>query len=545
MHRYSINSVVVIWLMLIFVFPAWALDSNEEREVKILVDQLASLNQTNVSRALSQLISVPQKQTLASLIALRDGTLRATIDKSAVIVESDGRVVDAISGEFLKSTESIGLKPVPINNQIRRLLKIAVPFAELLSSNAEQRLFAADSLQGVLQKEGVNNLRQLLIFESDLRVRRSLLIALAPFDLKDTNSPRQVEILEAILAQDDTSNEHILREVLIRIPQEGHAQEESQIKSLAEDALSRIERRKFIAEQTGNLLYGISLGSVLLLTSLGLAVTLGLMGVINMAHGELLMLGAYSTYVVQNLFHRYLPDLFDWYLLASIPVVFALTALVGIALERTIIRHLYGRPLETLLATWGISLMLIQAVRLTFGASNVEVANPVWLSGSVEIAGALLPLNRIFCIVFTIIVCILTWWLFQKTRFGLEVRAISQNRLMAAAGGVSTSRIDMLTFALGSGIAGLGGLVLTQLGNVGPELGQGYIVDSFLVVVFGGVGKIIGTVYAALSLGIVNKALEPLIGAVLGKIFVLFLLVIFIQRRPQGLYSIQLREMDV
>jgi urea transport system permease protein len=269
------------------------------------------------------------------------------------------------------------------------------------------------------------------------------------------------------------------------------------------------------------------------------------MGIINMAHGEMLMLGAYATFLVQNLFREYLPGIFDWYLVIAIPISFIVSAIVGIILERTIIRHLYGRPLETLLATWGISLILIQSVRLIFGAQNVKVANPSYLSGGIEVFhGVVLPYNRIAIILFVVFVVILIWMLLQKTSLGLQVRAVTQNREMASCMGISTHKIDMYTFGLGSGVAGLGGLALSQIGNVGPELGQLYIVDSFMVVVTGGVGKIAGTVAGALGLGILNKFLEPVAGAVLGKIIVLILIVILIQKRPQGLFAPKGRMVD-
>ena len=318
-----------------------------------------------------------------------------------------------------------------------------------------------------------------------------------------------------------------------------------EIRDSVANAISSIERRQFFINQTANLFYGLSLGSILLLAALGLAITFGLMGVINMAHGEMLMIGAYSTFVVQNLFKEYLPGLFDWYLIVAIPTSFLVSALVGIILERSIIRHLYGRPLETLLATWGISLVLIQSVRLIFGAQNVEVANPFYLSGGVEVFnGVVFPYSRIAIIIFVVFVVTGVWALLQKTSLGLQVRAVTQNRAMASCMGISTHRIDMWTFGLGSGVAGLGGLALSQIGNVGPELGQLYIVDSFMVVVLGGIGKIAGTVVGAMGLGVINKFLEPVAGAVLGKILILVLVIILIQKRPQGLFALKGRALE-
>ena len=300
----------------------------------------------------------------------------------------------------------------------------------------------------------------------------------------------------------------------------------------ARDALKGHQRMVAIG---GSVLHGLSLASVLLFAALGLAITFGLLGVINMAHGEMLMLGAYATYTVQTLMHGH-----RFYLLAAIPVAFLATGLIGVALERGVIKHLYGRPLETLLATWGISLGLIQTVRLMFGAQNVAVANPDWLAGGVQIAsGLVLPWSRIAVVGFVVLVAAAVWFILQKTRFGLQVRAVTQNRGMASCLGIRTKRVDALVFGLGSGIAGLGGVALSQLGNVGPELGQSYIIDAFMVVVLGGVGRLSGAVAAALGLGIINKLIEPAAGAVLGKIIVLVFIILFIQRRPQGLFALK------
>ncbi|MGH8731570.1 MAG: urea ABC transporter permease subunit UrtB, partial [Burkholderiales bacterium] len=288
---------------------------------------------------------------------------------------------------------------------------------------------------------------------------------------------------------------------------------------------------------------GLSLFTILLLMALGLAIVFGLMGVINMAHGELIMIGAYTTYVVQVFFRK--TEYFDWYLLAAVPASFAVSAAVGMLLERVVIRWLYGRPLETLLATWGISLMLIQAVRTLFGAQNVQVGNPDFMSGGIQaFAGVVLPWSRIYIIVFAALVLFLIYLLLTKTRLGLFVRGVTQNRNMASCVGVPTGRVDLLAFGLGSGVAGLAGCALSQIGNVGPDLGQSYIIDSFMVVVLGGVGQLAGTVYAALGLGVLSKFLEPHIGAVLTKILVLVLIIAFIQRRPQGLFALRGRAVE-
>jgi urea transport system permease protein len=315
------------------------------------------------------------------------------------------------------------------------------------------------------------------------------------------------------------------------------------LKSEAQKSLRVIEGHLAWGDRLGVVFTSVSLGSILLLAALGLAITYGLMGVINMAHGELIMIGAYTTYVMQNLFKG--SAHFDWYLIAAIPMAFMVSAAVGMVLERSVIRWLYGRPLETLLSTWGISLILIQAVRTLFGAQNVQVENPSFMSGGVEVlTGIVLPWSRIVIIGFAVFVLLGIWVLLNQTRLGLFVRGVTQNREMASCVGVPTARVDTWAFGLGSGIAGLAGCALSQIGNVGPDLGQGYIVDSFMVVVLGGVGQLAGTVYAALALGFANKLLEAWQGAVLAKIAVLVFIIVFIQKRPQGMFALKGRAVE-
>ena len=323
-------------------------------------------------------------------------------------------------------------------------------------------------------------------------------------------------------------------------------EQDPQVKAAIQAAIDSVQGQLAWGERLGVLFTGASLGSILLLVALGLAITYGLMGVINMAHGELMMIGAYATYLVQNLFRQWLPpSLFDWYIVLAIPASFAVAALVGAVLERTVIRWLYGRPLETLLATWGISLVLMQGVRTLFGAQNVAVENPSWLSGGVQVmSNLILPYNRLAIIAFAFLVLAGVTLMINRTRLGLFVRGVTQNRRMAACVGINTARIDTYAFSLGAGIAGLAGCALSQVGNVGPDLGQSYIVDAFMVVVTGGVGQLAGTVYAALGLGVLNKFLEGFAGAVLAKIMVLVCIVVFIQKRPQGLFAMKGRSAE-
>ena len=432
------------------------------------------------------------------------------------------------------------VKTLRLNNRLRGLIDTALASHQLLATDPKLRLNAAQQLQKSATPAQLTFLDRQLAGETDSDVRSALSLALANLQLVD---PDPAVRLAAVRLLGETG-EPLARTRLETLLQPG-IETDASVRTAAETSLAQVTRKLLIGDLLGQAFSGLSLGSILLLAALGLAITFGLLGVINMAHGEMLMLGAYSTYCVQLLFQRFAPGAIEFYPLLALPVAFVVTASVGMVLERTIIRHLYGRPLETLLATWGISLILIQLVRVLFGAQNVEVANPAWLSGGLHVLPNLvLPYNRLVIIVFALAVVFLTWLLLNKTRLGLNVRAVTQNRNMAACCGVPTGRVDMLAFGLGSGIAGLGGVALSQVGNVGPDLGQGYIIDSFLVVVLGGVGQLAGTVYAALGLGIANKILEPQIGAVLGKLLILGLIILFIQKRPQGLFALKGRVID-
>ncbi|KXK70811.1 urea ABC transporter permease, partial [Pseudomonas monteilii] len=411
---------------------------------------------------------------------------------------------------------------------------------QLLSDNSDIRLAAAQQLQKSAQPAQMAFLDRRFASEPDAAVHAALGLALANLQLGASEPAVRLAAVRLLGETGDPLARTRLEALL-----QPNAETDPGVRTAAETSLAQVQRKLLAGELLGQAFSGLSLGSILLLAALGLAITFGLLGVINMAHGEMLMLGAYSTYMVQVLLQRYAPGAIEFYPLIALPVAFTVSAGVGMALERTVIRHLYGRPLETLLATWGISLILIQAIRLLFGAQNVEVSNPAWLSGGIQLLPNLvLPYNRLVIIGFALAVVLLTWLLLNRTRLGLNVRAVTQNRNMAACCGVSTGRVDMLAFGLGSGIAGLGGVALSQVGNVGPDLGQSYIIDSFLVVVLGGVGQLAGSLWAAFGLGIANKLLEPQIGAVLGKILILALIILFIQKRPQGLFALKGRVID-
>jgi urea transport system permease protein len=384
-----------------------------------------------------------------------------------------------------------------------------------------------------------------LATEQDPALKATLQVVRAAFALKTSDREQKLAALVALGASESPQTRQLLLPFVEKTKDGGFVEADAELRGAAEASLKSIDQRQQKGELLGSLFTGISLGSILLLVALGLAITYGLMGVINMAHGEFLMIGAYATYVVQGWFRAHWPGAESWYLAAAIPVAFLVTAAVGAILERTVIRFLYGRPLETLLATFGISLLLIQLTRTIFGAQNVEVANPAWMSGGIQILpNLILPWNRLYIIAFSAIVVAGVWAILNLTRLGLYVRAVTQNRAMAGCVGVKTPRVDMLAFALGAGIAGLGGVALSQIGNVGPDLGQSYIIDSFMVVVLGGVGQLAGTIVGSLSLGIVSKFLEPYAGAVLAKIMVLVFIILFIQRRPQGMFALKGRSAD-
>ncbi|MFS2222910.1 urea ABC transporter permease subunit UrtB [Pantoea sp. B65] len=495
----------------------------------------AAASRTEQAKLLQQWAAAPEAARLPLLQALRDESLVIDQNKQ-LFIEDNGRFTPLEGTDRPQGTP----KKLFTNNRLRVLTINALASLQLVSNDPATRLRAARALQNDAVADQLPLLTRRLAAEPDREVHDALALALANLQLSDSHPEVR---LNAVKLLGDTSDPQ-MQGSLQRLTQPQN-EPDAGVRAAAADSLKQIKQRLMWGDLLGQAFTGLSLGSILLLAALGLAITYGLLGVINMAHGEMLMLGAYATWLVQSMFQRFAPEWLAWYPLLALPAAFFITAAIGMLLERTVIRHLYGRPLETLLATWGISLMLIQLVRVLFGAQNLEVANPAWLSGGMQILPNLvLPYNRIAVILFVVAVLILTWLLLNKTRLGMNVRAVTQNRAMADCCGVPTGRVDMLAFGLGSGIAGLGGVALSQLGNVGPELGQGYIIDSFLVVVLGGVGQLAGTVVAAFGLGILNKVLEPQIGAVLGKILILVLIILFIQKRPQGLFAFKGRVID-
>jgi urea transport system permease protein len=552
-----------ICLCLLATAPAWA--RTGEPVTAQVTAPVSGASGASLPAALAALAGDEPDQRIAAVTQLAaSGTPAASTILQALANETlfkspDGRLwlASGSSGQGRAALAPDGplqalpadSEPLPANNRLRNSVANALAALRLLAADGKTRLAAAQQLQAELLANPDALPAPLLVAalaqEKDPAIRAQLLQLQALLNLTSPDAAKRLAAVQTLADSTQATTAATLQKLLDKNPDGSFTEPDARVRSAASLSLRELAARRRTAEWLGNLFYGISLGSVLLLAALGLAITFGLMGIINMAHGELLMIGAYTTWGCQSLMRHFWPAAIDGYLLLALPAAFIVTGAIGMLLERTVIRHLYGRPLETLLATWGISLMLMQGVRTLFGAQNVEVANPAWMSGGMTLFGSLvLPYNRIVIICFSLLVLLAVWLLLNRTRLGLFVRAVTQNRRMADCVGVPTGRIDMLTFGLGAGIAGLGGVALSQLGNVGPDLGQSYIVDSFMVVVLGGVGQLLGTVIAAFGLGEVNKLLEPMAGAVLAKIFILGFIILFIQYRPQGLFAQKGRSVD-
>ncbi|HUN51049.1 MAG TPA: urea ABC transporter permease subunit UrtB [Candidatus Sulfotelmatobacter sp.] len=484
------------------------------------------------------------KRAIIPLKALYDGRLYVSSDGKLFIADEDDdgyKTFDPMTGAPLGHVSSDAIDKVSVNNLLRGAITGALSGLMLSSPDRADRLAAAQDALKHASPELAKTLEKAVARETDAEVKAAMQFSLNGVLLVSGDTAQRIAAIRGLAGSTDPQVHNLLAE-LRNTP--GIAPE---VQKEADAALKSIESRQRFIDVAVSLFEGISLGSVLLLAAIGLAITFGVMGVINMAHGEMIMLGAYSAYVVQEMFKAFLPaSVFDLYLVVAVPVGFAVAGLVGVALERSVIRFLYGRPLETMLATWGISLILQQFVRSIFGAPNKAVDNPNWMTGGFTVVGSFdITWNRLCIIVFCFAVLAALALVLRRTPFGLHMRAVTQNREMASAMGIPTARIDALTFGLGSGIAGIAGVALSQIGNVSPNLGTIYIVDSFLVVVFGGVGNLAGTLVGAMSLGIANKFMEPLAGAVLGKVFVLVAIILFIQKRPRGLFALKGRAAEM
>jgi urea transport system permease protein len=499
----------------------------------------AANSYVKTDQAIAALAASGTPQAVDIIAALQSGRLLFHLyNKTVFIKGADGKLIDPRTMKPITGEAPFGLKPVRINNRVRAAIAAALGSLRLANPDPAKRLAAAAAVFKARDPSALAQVEAALAREMDAGVKAALAEARAAILIGMVGAPEaaRVAAVELIARRGDQDAIGLLREL--------PADTAPTVKAAAVAAIGAIQRSLEFWNIGQNLCYGISLGSVLLLAAIGLAITFGQMGVINMAHGEMVMLGAYTTYLVQSWLAASFPEATHLALALAVPAAFLVTGAAGMAIERGVIQFLYGRPLETLLATWGISLVLQQAVRTAFGPTNKEVSAPDWMSGAFQLGQLTITWGRLWIVVFSLMVFAALLAATKFSRFGLEMRAVTQNRSMAAAMGVRTHWVDALTFGLGSGIAGIAGVALTQIDNVSPNLGQGYLIDSFLVVVFGGVGNLWGTLVGALSLGVANKLLEPYAGAVLGKILLLVLIVLFIQKRPRGLFALRGRAVE-
>ena len=502
------------------------------------VGKFANDEYSDTEEAVDVLATSANPMAYPIVSALQDGRLMADPDtKKVYVTQPDGKIIDATTGAAVASMPD-SAAAVRLNNKLRRHVEAALGALTLQSPDPAKRVQAAQSVFKTHDEAMLPTIDAALQKEKNASAKAAFNEARAAILLfkSDATDAEKLEAIATIKARGDQEALALLTGLAgDQPPAIAHA---------AASATSAIQSNLALWSMVQNAWYGLSLGSVLLLAAIGLAITFGVMGVINMAHGEMVMIGAYVTFVVQETIRTRYPGLFDYSLLMAVPLAFIVAGAIGILIERSIIRFLYGRPLETLLATWGLSLVLQQAVRTMFGPTNQEVGNPSWMSGAFEIGQITITYNRLWILCFTLAVFAILLAMLRYTSLGLEMRAVTQNRRMAASMGIATSRVDALTFGLGSGIAGIAGVALSQIDNVSPNLGQSYIIDSFMVVVFGGVGNLWGTLVGAFTLGIANKFLEPVAGAVLGKIAILVLIILFIQKRPRGLFALKGRAVE-
>jgi urea transport system permease protein len=533
--NHSVSTLLRLCGLLFFLLSAAPVRADD---LATLVAGLATESFPDKQRAVAALGELGDPRAVSILQALTEGRLLRGADGRVVISAPADAMIsvrDAITGDEVAGAAPENFKRIIVNNRLRSAIERALGALTLFSTDRAARLAAAqDALRHPSAAEAAL-LEKAITAERDPEIRAAMQQGLSAARLVSGSKQERLAAVRSLGVTTDPQIKNLLDEF------RAAPETDPELRRAADAAVASIDNRLRLVGLAANLFQGISLGSVLLLAAIGLAITFGVMGVINMAHGEMIMLGAYAAYVCQQLFRSSLPA--DWigaYLVVAVPVAFLFAGAVGVALERSVIRFLYGRPLETLLATWGVSLILQQAVRSIFGSPNKEVSNPSWMTGGFDpIGGFTVTWNRLYIIVFCFIILGVLALILNRTRFGLHMRAVTQNRPMASVMGIRTARIDALTFGLGSGIAGMAGVALSQVGNVSPNLGTIYIVDSFLVVVFGGVGNLMGTLVGALSLGIVNKFLEPVAGAILGKIVVLVAIILFIQRRPRGLFALK------
>ncbi|NBN65976.1 urea ABC transporter permease subunit UrtB [Pannonibacter tanglangensis] len=508
-----------------------------------LVNALAKGGFKETEAQIGALAATGNPAVAPALEALAEGNLYERKSDGLVVVGvrsgADLALTDPLTGAALGTAPPAALTKVKVNNSLRRVIRTALGGLTLMAPDPSVRLSAAEAIFKSRDGDALSLLDQAMTAETDQRVRKAMDEARAAVVLSGSaDDALKLGSIRVLAERGDRDALSVLTAVA------GDASTSEPVREAATRAISGINQKLALWDAGQNIWSGISLGSVLLLAAIGLAITFGVMGVINMAHGEMVMIGAYVTFMVQEVIRSSAPGLFNGSLAIALPLAFLVTALIGICIERGIIRFLYGRPLETLLATWGLSLILQQAVRSIFGPTNREVGNPDWMSGAFQLGELTITYNRLWIVVFSLLVFAGLILVLKKTPFGLYTRAVTQNRRMAASMGIRTPWIDALTFGLGSGIAGIAGVALSQIDNVSPNLGQGYIIDSFMVVVFGGVGNLWGTLVGALTLGVVNKFLEPYAGAVLAKILMLVFIILFIQKRPRGLFALKGRAVE-
>ena len=538
-----------VWLLsmlLIFGSANATLTVIEDTQLKNLVQQLATASYQQKSLLVKDIANTVSHHKRWLLECLADNQLYRRKQDGKVFVIANfsvgGKAQSVLDTETIvikDNRQRRSFKKIGVNNSVRRTIRSAMAQLMLKSSLQSERLAAAQQLLTEPGEISRVALAHRLTVEADAQVTELLRLVSALKQLQSEDSSQRIQAIKAM----QRSLYPPVKLALLQHQKTLQAQlpEYRQEYLLLQQTLQTIEQLQQLNAYAKDLYFGLSLGAVLLLAAIGLAITFGVMGVINMAHGEMIMLGAYTTYVIQQC----LPDAIGISLLVAIPAAFVVSGAVGVLIERSVIRHLYGRPLETLLATFGISLILQQAVRSLFGPLNQEVMTPQWMAGSFMLnPGLELTWNRLYILVFSLIVLATLALVMKRTLFGLQMRAVTMNRPMASSMGIKTGWVDALTFGLGSGIAGIAGVALSQLTNVGPNLGQAYIIDSFMVVVFGGVGNLWGTLVAAMSLGVANKLFEPIAGAVLAKILVLVFIILFIQKRPRGLFALKGRAVE-
>ena len=536
---------LVIILLPLSLIGSPALATKSTTDFEELLAGLTTKKFDEKAIIINQIEASGHEKSLSVLEHLLEGNVYYIKENKKVVfanvVKKDATLTEILSNESLGTIPNKEVKKVGINNKLRGALKASIARLSINNPDPKVRKQAVVKMLEDLDPDTIVIIQERLETEENSDIIEELNIALA---INDLSSPDHDTVITAIEILSQSLHPQVrnaltkLKTEIDKQPQNAQATEKI---TAIDDSLHYIGTSLSFYKQVENVFFGVSLGSVLLLAAIGLAITFGVMGVINMAHGEMLMLGAYTTYIIQQAF----PQLLQYSLLISIPVAFVFTALVGIAIERGVIRHMYGRPLETLLATFGISLILQQAVRTLISPQNRAVATPDFMSGSLQINPALsLTYNRLYIIIFAFMVLAGLILLLKKTSFGLQIRAVTQNRSMAKAMGIRTDWVDAFTFGLGSGIAGMAGVALSQLTNVGPNLGQAYIIDSFMVVVFGGVGNLWGTLFGAMTLGIANKFMEPFTGAVIAKILILVFIILFIQKKPRGMFAMKGRSAE-